>query len=228
LDVLAFHAAVSAALSSPLGGFLVAAPLTGYSLRLVWRPARQIAESSMTFEQFAATVRDWQSWMTPAQVRSATGSILGIADLPRGTTLDAALAMVAKGEPALVPAGKAEPKPPQRQAVNSPAKARSGTGQGSRGRPSARAQALVREQLKHGPRSEASVMAAASFADISERTLIAARERARSPHLERSVVDSRPKALGGRTPLASRCARRRKPSLRCFPCASRAFGLGSA
>jgi hypothetical protein len=37
-----------------------------------------------------------------------------------------------------------------------------------------RAQALVREQLKYGPRPEATVMAAASCADISERSLIAA------------------------------------------------------
>jgi hypothetical protein len=33
---------------------------------------------------------------------------------------------------------------------------------------------LVREQLKYGPRPEASVLAAASFADIPERALIAA------------------------------------------------------
>jgi transposase len=39
---------------------------------------------------------------------------------------------------------------------------------------SARAAALVREQLKHGPRSEASIMAAAEAAEISEHVLIAA------------------------------------------------------
>ena len=39
---------------------------------------------------------------------------------------------------------------------------------------SARALALVREQLKHGPRSEASIMAAAEAAEISEHVLIAA------------------------------------------------------
>jgi hypothetical protein len=39
---------------------------------------------------------------------------------------------------------------------------------------SARARALVREQLKHGPRSEASIMAAAGAAEISEHVLIAA------------------------------------------------------
>ena len=43
-----------------------------------------------------------------------------------------------------------------------------------RGRPSARAQALVREQLRHGPRPGSSVMAAAEVAAIPERTLIAA------------------------------------------------------
>jgi hypothetical protein len=40
--------------------------------------------------------------------------------------------------------------------------------------PSARAKALVCERLKHGPRPEASAMAAASCAEISERALIAA------------------------------------------------------
>jgi hypothetical protein len=39
---------------------------------------------------------------------------------------------------------------------------------------SARARALVREQLKQGPRSEASIMAAAEAAEISEHVLIAA------------------------------------------------------
>jgi hypothetical protein len=43
-----------------------------------------------------------------------------------------------------------------------------------RGRPSTRAQALVREQLKHGPKPESAVMAAANLADIPERSLIAA------------------------------------------------------
>jgi hypothetical protein len=38
----------------------------------------------------------------------------------------------------------------------------------------ARAQALVREQLRHGPRPEASIMAAAAAAEISERLLIVA------------------------------------------------------
>jgi hypothetical protein len=38
----------------------------------------------------------------------------------------------------------------------------------------ARARALVREQLKDGPKPESSVMAAATAADIPERTLIAA------------------------------------------------------
>jgi hypothetical protein len=39
---------------------------------------------------------------------------------------------------------------------------------------STRALALVREQLKHGPRSEVSIMAAAEAAEISEHVLIAA------------------------------------------------------
>jgi hypothetical protein len=44
----------------------------------------------MTFEQFAAIVRNWASQMTPAQVRSAADSIVRLVDLRRGTTLDAA------------------------------------------------------------------------------------------------------------------------------------------
>ena len=42
------------------------------------------------------------------------------------------------------------------------------------GNKSARARALVREQLKHGPRSEASIVSAAEAAKISELVLIAA------------------------------------------------------
>jgi hypothetical protein len=43
-----------------------------------------------------------------------------------------------------------------------------------RGRPSKRAQKLVREQLRHGPKPGSTVMVAAHLADISERSLIAA------------------------------------------------------
>ena len=84
--------------------------------------------------------------------------------------------MVARGELAPVPDGKAAPKSapaPKRQTVES-RKATSGTGQGLRGRPSKRAQALVREQLAHGPKRGEHVQATASLADIPERTLIAA------------------------------------------------------
>jgi hypothetical protein len=55
-----------------------------------------------------------------------------------------------------------------------PGKAKSRGWMERRGRPSKRAQALVREQLKHGPKPESAVMAAAHFADIPERSLIAA------------------------------------------------------
>jgi hypothetical protein len=48
------------------------------------------------------------------------------------------------------------------------------TGHGRRGRPSKRAQALVREQLADGPKRGEEVRAAAEAAEISERTLIAA------------------------------------------------------
>jgi hypothetical protein len=53
-------------------------------------------------------------------------------------------------------------------------KAKSGTGQELRGRPSMRAQALVREQLANGPKRGEDVQATAEAADISERALIAA------------------------------------------------------
>jgi hypothetical protein len=43
-----------------------------------------------------------------------------------------------------------------------------------RGRPSKRAQALVREQLANGPKRGEDVQAAAHLADISQRSLIAA------------------------------------------------------
>ena len=128
----------------------------------------------MTFEQFAAVVRDWMNRLTPAQARSCAEGFrrqVYISDLPDEIPLDAVLAAIARGGPA---PEKAAPKPPQRQAVNSPRKVRSRAGQGLRGRPSMRAQALVREQLANGPRRGEDVQAAAHLADISERSLIAA------------------------------------------------------
>jgi len=55
----------------------------------------------MTFEQFAATVRDWASRLAPAQVRLAAESIMvTVDDLPLGTTFYRALAKGAKSAPA--------------------------------------------------------------------------------------------------------------------------------
>ena len=123
-----------------------------------------------------------------------------VIDLPKGMSLDAGLAMPAKGEPAPALDGKAEPyiastaldyeTAPQRQAVG-PKRARrkrkpvqasatptSGPIPAYRyewsGRPSERARALVRERLKHGPKPEAEIEAAAQAAEIPKRSLIAA------------------------------------------------------
>jgi hypothetical protein len=99
----------------------------------------------VTFEHFAACVQDWTSRLTPEQVRRAASSILVMVDdLPPGTTLDAALAMVING------AGVA----PQST--------------------SKRAREFLRGQLKHGPKSAAQIEAAAYLADIPKDILIAA------------------------------------------------------
>jgi hypothetical protein len=153
----------------------------------------------MTFEQFAAIVRDWQSRLTPEQARACAEGLrrqVYISDLPDEIPLDAALAAIAKGGPAPVPDGNRKnqlsggdrphlntekqassaPKSApaaKRQAVES-TKATSGTGQDLRGRPSKRAQAPVREQHAKGPKRGEEVQAAADLANISERTLIAA------------------------------------------------------
>ena len=125
----------------------------------------------------AAIVRDWMNRLTPEQVRSGAESLrrqVYVSDLPDEIPLEAVLAAIAKGGPA--PVLKAAPKP--RQAVGpAPRESRtatSGTGQELRGRPSQRAQALVRAPLADGPRRGEDVQAAAEAAEISECTLIAA------------------------------------------------------
>jgi hypothetical protein len=67
--------------------------------------------------------------------------------------------------------GKIIPPPAKKR---EPKKAKSGVVMELRGRPSARSQALVREQLKHGPKPESTVLAAAHLAEIPERSPIAA------------------------------------------------------
>ena len=99
----------------------------------------------MTFEHFAACVQDWTSRLPPEQVRRAASSILVMVDdLPPGTTLDEALAMV----------------------INGPGVASQSTGK--------RAREFLRGQLKHGPKLAAQIEAAAYLADIPKHTLIAA------------------------------------------------------
>jgi hypothetical protein len=64
---------------------------------------------------------------------------------------------------------------PSREEMQASARVRRGFAKAAKAaRQEARAQALVREQLKHGPKSEASIMAAAEAADIPEYMLIAA------------------------------------------------------
>ena len=134
----------------------------------------------MTFEQFAAIVCDWQSRLTPEQARAGAESLrrqIYIPDLPDAIPLGAVLVAIAKGGPAPVPDPKPKPRispAPKRRARRASQKAISGTGLGLRGRPSRRAQALVREQLAHGPKRGEEVRAAGEAAEISGRTLIAA------------------------------------------------------
>jgi hypothetical protein len=170
----------------------------------------------MMFEQFAAVVRDWQSWLSSDQARECAEGLrrqVYISDLPDEIPLDAVLAAIAKGGPAPVPDGKRKnqlsggdgphlntekqassaPKSapaPKRQAVES-TKATSGTGQDLRGRPSKRAQALVREQHAKGRKRGEDVQAAADLANISERTLIAAASSLGVRHPEGAMVVAR-------------------------------------
>ena len=83
------------------------------------------------------------------------------------------------GEPAPELDRKAEPEiipPPPRKSrkAKPPAGGRAGPGQEPRGRPSKRAQALVREQLADGPKPAVEIEAAARAAEIPERALIVA------------------------------------------------------
>lgn len=107
----------------------------------------------MTFERFAACVREWRASMTPAQVRSAATSILPIVELPRGTTVDAALHAVAAGR---APVSSAAPVLKPRKVLRK----RQGV------QPSPRALPLVRAQLAHGPKPGEDILAAADFASI--------------------------------------------------------------
>jgi hypothetical protein len=156
-------------------------------------PLAGLPGPSMTFEQFAAIVHDWQARMTAEQVHSATESLLrrGVVDglpwrPPRDSSweppVDEVLAMVATGEFVPMPDRKVEPaaSPPKLPRAPRTRKPDETDGPTSapvpslRGRSSKRAQALVREHLAHGPKPGAEIEAAAEAAAIPERTLIAA------------------------------------------------------
>lgn len=137
----------------------------------------------MTFEQYIDVVRDWQSRLTPEEVRRCIESLsrMDIVDLPQGVdvSVDRVMAIAAGVASMPVPEVKAapEPEPPwprESKKAKLPHVRKFGTGQGSRGRPSERAQALVREQLADGPKPGAEIEAAARAAEISEHALIAA------------------------------------------------------
>ena len=134
----------------------------------------------MTFEQFAAVVRDWSTRMTPAQVRSAAESIVQlIDDLPCETTLDTALATAAKSEP--VPALDGEVIPPNAEATRGQQNdfvPRRGFKQRQRDQqPPARGPARSNSSARaaqHGPQPGDQVEAAARAAEIPKRALLAA------------------------------------------------------
>jgi hypothetical protein len=143
----------------------------------------------MTFEQFAAVVRDWAGAMTPAQVRLATEGILVIVDdPPPGISTSHALVLAAEGEPvagaALLLATKSEPASmltgePRKQAAPVGERERNGSAPGAATSAAPqlvgeRARALVREQLRHGPKPGAQIEAAAQAAAIPKSSLIAA------------------------------------------------------
>jgi hypothetical protein len=139
----------------------------------------------MTLEVFVTCVRDWQARLTPEQARACAAGLIAMGivdDLPRGTGVETALAMMdghapspplleATAEDITPPAVEPEAAPQRKRESK---KAKSGVGMEMRGRPSKRAQALVREQLEHGPKPGEQVAAAAHLADIPERSLIAA------------------------------------------------------
>jgi hypothetical protein len=153
----------------------------------------------MTFEVFAVCVRDWQRRYVPADARKCIESLwtMGVVDVPPGTTLDAALNMVAKGELSAPEQGAQVDPANAAQSIAEPASVRGtqarksvdtnvSTGKPRRDRgarvrrapkPSpetARACELLHEQLKHGPRPAAEIEAAAQAAEIPKRVLIAA------------------------------------------------------
>ena len=150
----------------------------------------------MTFAELCVAVHDWMRRLPPAQVREAIKRQLdseeGVEGLRRGFPVDAAWVMISLGlgpgmRPVALLRGKAPAAPRRDEASETaiasepaskpeaePAAVGRAPRRGSRGRPSKRAQALVREQLKHGPKPGAEIEAAAEAAAIPKRALIAA------------------------------------------------------
>jgi hypothetical protein len=176
LDLFAFRAAVAAVLLPAKSDRFNDTALTGHSIRLACRPEY------------------------PPLGAGSDAMRKGGLDGLWNEIVARYLAMAAKSEPVPVPDGKVEPERApeltasehgaQRQAVG-PKRARrkrkpvqasatptSGPIPAYRyewsGRPSERARALVRERLKHGPKPEAEIEAAAQAAEIPKRSLIAA------------------------------------------------------
>ena len=132
----------------------------------------------MTFEELVVAVHDWTRRLPPAQVCRAVKRQLesaeGVDGFRRGISAEAVLVMVHMGlGPGMVPvaprriASEPASKPEPKAAECAPRRE-------WRGRPSKRAQALVREQFAQGPKRGEEVQAAAEAADIPERALIAA------------------------------------------------------
>jgi hypothetical protein len=97
---------------------------------------------------------------------------MGIVVVPRGTTFEAALAAIAKGEPVPVPVLAGKVPQPGSGRIATHIAARNPTDTASRNPVDKRDRALLRDQLKHGPRPAAQVEAAARAADIPKHALL--------------------------------------------------------
>jgi hypothetical protein len=131
----------------------------------------------MDFEQFAAIIRNLvNDGLAPAQIRAAAHDIIGAG-------ADAALALAAERDqvvrealagttPAVL---EGEVIPPKAETKRNGSAASVAVGAGAASRPEVkRARALVREQLRDGPRPGAEVEAAAQAAAIPKAALLAA------------------------------------------------------
>jgi hypothetical protein len=144
----------------------------------------------MTFAELVVAVHDWMRRLPPVKVRDAIRCQLeseeGVEGFRRGISVDAVLVMIRMGlgpgmrpvalrylggdEPAETAIASELASKPEAE----PEAAECAPRREWRGRPSQRAQALVRKQLAQGSKRGEEVQAAAHLADIPERTLIAA------------------------------------------------------